>query len=147
MEIPTFPIIDAFTADDVPAQAGNAHQRVDLHTLAIPKGSKIALAVKTVNGQGGTPTSPGSAQHIEIYWAFSNRSITATDAPFSLENKGSSKQCPVADSDQTTEADGTREDETGLINVTGRYLYVWYTSSGWATNAEVLLDVDLVVVD
>ena len=147
MEIPTFAIIDAVTAEDIPAQAGGAHVRVDLHGLAIPRGSKVALSVKTVNGQGGSPTAPGSAQYIEIYWAFSNRSITATDAPFSLEHKGDSKQCSLQNTDAATEADGTREFETGELNVTGRYLYCWYTTSGWEVGAEVLLDVDLVVLD
>lgn len=102
----------------------------------------LRIEVKTTNGQGGTPTSPGAAATFSLRYAFLSERLTtplaATDAPTVLANIRQSLVCTLPNSSASTAA-GIRWHATDPFVYSGRYLYVWYDRDAFAANA--LIDV------
>lgn len=102
----------------------------------------LVIGVKTTNGQGGTPTSPGASKKFTLHFAFStDASIAAADAPTILQTKEQTLDCTLPDSNSATVA-GQRHYEHDYVAITGRYLFVWGSTEAFASaNAKINADV------
>ena len=106
---------------------------------------RVRFEVKSVNGQGGTPTSPGAAATVTFHYAFLSESITASDAPTILPNVDATLVATLPDSNSSGAA-GTRYYQTAEFVCGGRYLYIWYDRDAFAANALIDFTVKLVRV-
>jgi hypothetical protein len=98
----------------------------------------LKLEVKTTNGQGGTPTTPGSGKKITLHYAFCSDDLTASDAPTVLANVDATLDCTLPDSNSAAAA-GTAYHATDPFVQAGRYLYVWYDRDAFGS-ANALVD-------
>jgi hypothetical protein len=103
----------------------------------------LKIEAKTTNGQGGTPTSPGSGKTITFKYAFCADDLTAADAPTLLANVADSLTITLPDSSSAAVA-GQRYHATDPFVASGRYLYIWYDRVAFAANALVDLTAKLV---
>jgi len=106
----------------------------------------FVIEAKTTNGQGATPTSPGAAAKVKVYWAMTNELVVAADAPTVLSTCEQSFDCTLPDSNSAAAA-GQRVYQSGDPFVgRGRYLYVWYDRDAFAADALIDLSVRLLRV-
>lgn len=124
------PILNLTGIGQYPAGTGQNHTQVDLQSPegVIPPG--LVLTAKTTNGSGGSPTSPGAAKKWVLVWAFSNNQITGSNIQMMLQTRASQLLCTLPDTN-LSDASGQREYATTRCDVTGRYLYVWWSSDAY----------------
>ncbi|MEW6306182.1 MAG: hypothetical protein AB1705_22175 [Verrucomicrobiota bacterium] len=129
-----------FTLNDIDGMAASeqAGARIDLLADDHQSLPAIVLVVKTTNGQGATPTSPGPGHAFVLSYAFSHNLIDLMEALEVLENRTATLSCALPDTDESTAA-GQRETASARIPVTGRYLYTWWAGTGFGGDA--LIDV------
>ncbi len=137
-------IIDDVTVGDG-ADTSSNEVRYDFNAFK-PHLFAIRLEGFTTNGQGGTPTAPGSSKHVLVKYAFSNSIIAPADALTILTNAATAIDFTLANSALATAA-GQQCKQSDTILVTGRYLYVWLNNDALTTDAEVLVNVKLVRFD
>jgi hypothetical protein len=103
------------------------------------------LEAKSVNGQGATPTSPGASKTYTLYYAFLDDSdVALADAPTILANVDQSLSIALPDSNSSAAA-GTRYHATDLFVCAGRYLYLWYDRTAFAS-ADALVDLTVKLI-
>lgn len=134
------PLLDLTNLHDYgwaePLDLNPAH--FDLHDADAGLLKQIVISATTTNGQDTTPASPGTNRKWQLWYAFSDNLITDANAPARLQTRGATLDCALPNS---ATAD-VREHTTGVIPVTGRYLYVWWRYTGFdnsdaAINAQV----------
>lgn len=108
------------------AVTGITPVKVDLASyIGAKRSGLLMINVKTTNGQGGTPTSPGSGKKFYLRAAFSeDGGLSAADAPTVLQTKQLTVECALPNTDQSTVA-GQRHYEGSPFVITGRYLFLW----------------------
>lgn len=104
----------------------------------------LAFEVKTTNGQGGTPTSPGAAVTLTFYYGFTNFPIAAADVPTICANTADLKSFTVTlPNSASSAAAGQRvwkHASAPIVPVSGRYAFYWYDKQAFAANAAVLIE-------
>jgi hypothetical protein len=100
------------------------------------------LFAKTINGQGGTPTSPGVGKSYTFYFAFSNEQILNADAPTVLDAVKQSFSLNLPNT-AATDKTGTVIAASDIFPIGGRYLYFWIDRTAFAANALVQLALNL----
>ncbi|MEW6306183.1 MAG: hypothetical protein AB1705_22180 [Verrucomicrobiota bacterium] len=96
----------------------------------------LVLVAKTTNGQGATPTSPGTSQTFVLYYAFSHVAVAVEQAWPVLENRLAFLSCALPDTD-ASDYTGQRETVSARLPVTGRYLFLWGCTSTLDPDAEI----------
>ena len=104
----------------------------------------LAFEVKTTNGQGGTPTSPGAAVTLTFKYGFTNFPVAAADVPTVYKDTADLKTlvCTLPNSASSAAA-GQRIWKHGtspVLQVSGRYAFYWYDKQAFAANAAVLIE-------
>ncbi len=104
----------------------------------------LIVEAKTTNGQGDTPTSPGSSKTIAISVAFSNDFIAPSDVTALLSTATITSLTATLPNSNSAGTSGRRYFQSDPFIHRGRYAYVWYTWDALAVNASVALTVKLV---
>lgn len=113
----------------------------------------LRVEIITVNGQGGTPTTPGAGKTLTVYYAFTSSKITAltgtagitlSDAPTILAAVASTVTVTLPDSNSTGAAGVVYTQSEPFIHG-GRYLYVWYGADAFGSaNSKIALVATLI---
>ena len=103
----------------------------------------VVFEVKTTNGQGGTPTSPGVAVTMTFKYGFTNFPIAAVDVPTICKDSADLKTFTLTLPNQSVAtAAGQRvwKASAGRLTVDGRYFFYYYDRQAFALNAQVLVE-------
>ena len=153
MPLYKFPLVDTYLTGSpgvtgVEAGSNLAPAKLDIQSAPLRvdasgrQAEGMVLDIKTVNGQGETPTSPGSAATITVKYAWSFYDYAVEDAPIALAAVATSITCTLPNTAES-DIDGESRYSSGLLEQQGRYLYVWIDKSAFAENASVSLTVHL----
>lgn len=108
----------------------------DLDSDAAAQGL-LVMTVRTTNGKGETPTSPGSGKKFTLKYAFSDDAgLAAADAPTVLQTKANTLEATLPDSNSSAVA-GKREYSSDYIAITGRFLFIWAETEVFAADAKI----------
>lgn len=114
------------------ATDGAGHAKVDLNSLTVDD------ALISVQVTSDTTVAPGTGKQIDVYYAFSNNSIsTLTDAPTQLANSATKFTVTLENI-----ANVTREFQSANIKLKARYIYAWYSCRG--LNAAVTMTASVI---
>lgn len=119
---------------------------VDLRALATYHEGLLRVEMEGQNGQGGTPTSPGSGVTVTASWFFWNGSTELTPANFgSIGTALTPTQLVLTlpDSNSTSEAGFSMAASDNFIHG-GRYIGFWFDRDAFAANALIDLTIRLV---
>jgi len=103
----------------------------------------VVFEVKTTNGQGGTPTSPGAAVTMTFKYGFTNFPIAAADVVTICKDSADLKTFTLTLPNQsvaTVAGQRVWKAAAGRLNVDGRYFFYWYDRQAFALNAQVLVE-------
>lgn len=134
----------AITQSTAGALTGQSPTIIDLEDCENCHEGNLAFEVKTTNGQGGTPTSPGAAVTLTFYYGFTNFPIAAADVPTICASTADLKQFTVTlPNTNSFAAAGQRvwkHATAPIVPVSGRYAFYWYDKQAFAANAAVLIE-------
>jgi hypothetical protein len=148
---PRIPIIRSVLANDLQLQVSGTGAATDQNPVFIDlevdtenwHEGNVAFEVKTTNGQGGTPTSPGAAVTMTFKFGFTNFVIPAVDVPTVCKDTANLKSFTITlPNSSVATAAGQRiwqSSVAGQYPVTGRYFFWWYDRQAFAANAQVLV--------
>jgi hypothetical protein len=153
MPLYKFPLVDTYLTGSpgvtgALAAAGLIPAKLDIQSAPLRVDASgrqtegMVLDIRTVNGQGDTPTSPGEAATITVKYAWSFHDYLVDEAPYALAAVATSITCTLPNIN-ASDITGESRYSSGLLEQQGRYLYVWIDKSAFAINGVVSLSVYL----